>query len=365
MKLKSSHRFFIIFFSLSALQHFLGVLFLTHYFEFYPATLSLVFMGGYILFPIGYYISSRKPGSELSFVAWAAYIWLGSSFIAMCTGFLFAMTRWFLPQDWPLNELNLLGVFLVILYSLFRGLQFPRLKYEKIHGPPSLKGLRLIQITDLHMGQLQHTQSWLSKVIQRVNDLNPDFIVLTGDLVEGKLSYVQEHLAPLAQAYAKIDKIYVTGNHEYIHGGSVWEREMSSLGWKVLHNNHHLYQYRGHRLCVAGVPDFSIHRFTDKQRSEPDLALRCPEPVEYKILLAHEPKSVLEIKREKPDLVLTGHTHGGQIFPFNLLVKMDQPIVSGWKSLNGISVYTHEGTGLWGPPMRLGSRNRIVVFDFQ
>ena len=115
---------------------------------------------------------------------------------------------------------------------------------------------------------------------------------------------------------------------------------------------------------MAGVPDRMVKRFDTRLISDPDLALRSNEKVDYKILLAHEPASRWDLKNESCDLILSGHTHGGQIFPFGLLVRLAQPVVSGFKKMGDTLVFAHQGTGFWGPPMRWFSRSEIVVIQF-
>ncbi|MGZ3692326.1 MAG: metallophosphoesterase, partial [Pseudobdellovibrio sp.] len=160
-------------------------------------------------------------------------------------------------------------------------------------------------------------------------------------------------------------KYYITGNHEYIHGGSIWETKLKNVGFEVLHNTHDLISYKNARLMVAGVPDKMLRRFGIEGVSLPDVALKTNEHTDYKILLAHQPSSVNDIKTETCDLILSGHTHGGQIFPFHLFVRMVQPVVAGFKTIKNINVFAHQGTGLWGPPMRWFSRSEIVVFKWK
>jgi predicted MPP superfamily phosphohydrolase len=159
-------------------------------------------------------------------------------------------------------------------------------------------------------------------------------------------------------------KFYVTGNHEYIGGGD-WESRLHELGFEVLHNTHSMVHHNGGTLQIAGVPDRHVDRFRPGLRSAPDVALKNSENAGYKILLAHEPSSVFDLKTEKCDLLLAGHTHGGQIFPFGIFVRLQQPVAAGFKMINGVNVFAHQGTGFWGPPMRWFTRCEIVEFTWR
>ena len=228
-----------------------------------------------------------------------------------------------------------------------------------------MKGLSLVQISDLHIGLLHFNSNWFRRVLRTVTDLNPDIFVITGDLVEGDYNQIHQDLDFLKELQTIPYKFYITGNHEYIHGGSIWETKLNELGFQVLHNSHQIIEFNSAKLLMAGVPDRMIGRFQQGKISQPDLALHSPVHVDYKILLAHQPASVFELTRESCDLILTGHTHGGQIFPFHLLVRLAQPVVTGFKKVKGTLVFAHQGTGLWGPPMRWFSRSEIVLFKWK
>lgn len=343
-------------------------LYFAHFFsnawQSHPGLWTTFFLFGFFSTVFGFWVSRTQYHKVLSIVIWWGYIWLGFFFIlaAFTFPFIFASLIWtdlsFYKLEW------LLCLVLIGLYSLFRGLQFPSVIHEKIKSPhPELKGLKMVQITDLHMGQLQHKKAWLDRVVEVCNQQQADFIFLTGDLVEGSLQQVQPLLESLKFMKCKMGLIYTSGNHELIHGGVQWETVLHDMGWTVLHNSHGLYNFHGKKIQVAGVPDRMIKRFSPRYESHPEKALLTQQKVDYRILLAHEPSSVKDLKSIKPDLLLSGHTHAGQIFPFNFLVGLVQPVVSGWKSINSVAVFAHPGTGLWGPPMRLGSRNSIYVFE--
>lgn len=325
--------------------------------------LLFVYVCGIFLIPIGYALSHRVPKSKWYFLTWTGYIWMGFLFISfwMSTVYYVVKLVW---AEAPIDSYQMLGLICgVAAWSLYKGLKDPQVRTQQV-VLKNLQGLRAIHITDLHVGLLRHDREWVSRIVEKINHLKPDFIFLTGDLVEGKWETVAPMIQPLVQAHAKLGKFFVSGNHEFIHGGMLWEKTMKEMGWTILHNENRIFNFNGKRILLAGVPDRMVNRFDPNLVSRPDLALKTSETVDCKILLAHEPASVWDLKVEVPDLILSGHTHAGQIFPFNWIVRLVQPLVAGWKTINGVQVFAHPGTGLWGPPMRLGSESQIVLLEF-
>lgn len=331
----------------------------------YNWTLTVLCILGVIAIPVGYSVSHQVPRSRFFWLSWAGYIWMGIFFMGLWISTLYFVLTSFFPNLPIRPDHILVAIILVCLWSLFQGLKHPVVRVQDV----SVKGLKnsfkLVQITDLHMGLLNHDHEWLKRIVNKINQLEPDFVALTGDLVEGKWAEVEHMLGPVSEIKARLGKLYVTGNHEFIHGGMMWERKMAEFGWTVLHNSHQIFSIQNSQVMIAGVPDRMVKRFEDSLRSVPEKALKSSESVDCKILLAHEPASVWDLETEIPDVILSGHTHGGQIFPFHFLVRMVQPVVNGWKKLRGTQVFAHPGTGLWGPPMRLGSENQIVLMNFK
>lgn len=321
-----------------------------------------LFCLGFVSIPAAYIISHSKKLEKFYVLVWFGYIWLGFFFLLAAFTVPFVFFSSFFPELQNYNLEWFLFFAGVGVYSIYWGLRKPDLVRAQLKLP-LIPGLKIVQITDLHVGLLQHNKKWFDDVIEKCNLQNPDFLFLTGDLVEGSPARVQPMLESLKVAKAKIAKIYISGNHEMIHGGIAWEDFLRKSGWTVLHNQNQIYEINQCKILIAGVPDKMIQRFDSRFTSDPDLALKTDQKVDYKILLAHEPSSVFDLKNEKPDLILSGHTHGGQIFPFGYIVRLVQPVVSGWKVIRGIPVFAHPGTGLWGPPMRLGTRNLIYLFE--
>lgn len=358
--------FYSAFALIFGLLHFWVVNVLTDNFSLHPIfnfLVTFVYTCGAFLIPIGYRVSHQVPKSKWYFLAWIGYIWMGLLFISLWISTVYAVIK-LIWSEIPLDEYGLLVLIAVVcVWSLYKGLKDPVVRLQKVNAGTHVGNLRIVHITDLHVGLLGHNKAWLERIVDKINALNADFVVLTGDLVEGKWTNVFPMIQPLTTVKAKMGKIFVSGNHEFIHGGMLWERTMKDMGWTILHNENKIFDFEGKKILLAGVPDRMVNRFEASLQSQPDVALRTTEQVDCKILLAHEPASVWDLKTEIPDLILSGHTHGGQIFPFHGLVRMVQPLVVGWKTIKGVRVYAHPGTGLWGPPMRLGSESQIVLLE--
>jgi predicted MPP superfamily phosphohydrolase len=198
--------------------------------------------------------------------------------------------------------------------------------------------------------------------VDAVNGLHADMIALTGDLVDGSVPDLARHIAPLARLSARHGAFLVTGNHEYYSGEGPWTAEFRRLGLRVLQNEHVVVQHAGTPLVVAGVTDFGAHHFDPGQRSDPAAALLgAPAQAAARILLAHQPRSAAAAASAGFDLQLSGHTHGGQFWPWNLFVRLQQPFTAGLHRLNHLWVYISRGTGYWGPPNRFGAPSEITL----
>ena len=217
----------------------------------------------------------------------------------------------------------------------------------------------IVQLSDIHIGGLI-TKDFIKNLVNKVNILNPDVVVITGDLVDTKLEYAKPALDELKNINSKYGNFFIVGNHEYFHGVKPIIDYVNTLNIKTLENENVYIGEKDRGFYLCGVYD----RFGFRYGSyEPDInkALENSKN-EPTILLAHQPKYIEEIDTKKIDLVLCGHTHGGQIFPFNFLVKLQQPYVKGLNQhSDSTQVYVNKGTGFWGPPMRLGASSEITI----
>jgi len=226
--------------------------------------------------------------------------------------------------------------------------------------PHALHGFSIAQISDVHVGPTIKRQ-YVDAIVDTVNSLNADLIAVTGDLVDGTVPDLAHHTAPFARLSARHGAFFVTGNHEYYSGERAWTAEFSRLGLRVLMNEHVVLTHEGTRVVIAGVSDFSAHHFDPAQRSDPAVALSgAPSDAGARILLAHQPRSAPAAATAGFDLQLSGHTHGGQFWPWNLFVRFQQPFTAGLHRLNDLWVYISRGTGYWGPPKRFGAPSEIT-----
>jgi hypothetical protein len=227
------------------------------------------------------------------------------------------------------------------------------------HLPSSLVGFTIVQISDLHVGATIKG-NYVRAVVDRVNSLDADLVAITGDLVDGSVEQLGRDIAPLAQLTSRHGSYVVTGNHEYYSGANAWVAEFRRLGMQVLMNEHVVIDHAGARLLLAGVTDYSAQTFDPGQRSDPVRALAGAPDGILRILLAHQPRSSVAAAAAGFDLQLSGHTHGGQFWPWTLLVRLQQPYTAGLHRLGRLWVYTSRGTGYWGPPKRFGAPAEIT-----
>ena len=226
--------------------------------------------------------------------------------------------------------------------------------------PAALHGFSIAQITDIHVGPTIR-RNYVERIVAAVNGLEADVIAITGDLVDGTVIELAAHVQPLAQLRAKYGAYFVTGNHEYYSGERAWTNELRRLGLRVLMNEHVVLDHNDAKLLLAGVPDYGAHHFDPVNRSDPAAALaHAPADVGAKILLAHQPRSAPAAAAAGFDLQLSGHTHGGQFWPWNYFVRLQQPFTAGLDRLDSLWIYTSRGTGYWGPPKRFGAPSEIT-----
>jgi len=224
-----------------------------------------------------------------------------------------------------------------------------------------LHGFTIAQITDIHVG---HTikAGYVHAVVEAVNRLGADMVAITGDLVDGSVASLREHVAPLQRLASRHGTFFVTGNHEYYSGAHAWIDELQRLDIRVLLNEHVVVQHDTAALVVAGVTDVSAHHFDPTHRSDPHSAIAgAPEHASMRLLLAHQPRSAAAAADAGFHLQISGHTHGGQFLPWNFFVRLQQPFVAGLRRLEDLWVYTSRGTGYWGPPNRFGIPSEITL----
>ncbi|TGN14599.1 metallophosphoesterase [Leptospira ilyithenensis] len=239
-----------------------------------------------------------------------------------------------------------------------------RLKTIHVEIPVSglhqdLDGFTIVQISDIHIGPTIKGK-FLTHVVERVNRLNPDFVAITGDLVDGSVASLKGHILPLKDLRSTYGSYFITGNHEYYSGVLSWIGEVEKLGIHVLLNENRLIKHKSATLTIAGVTDLKAGSILPEHKTDPKKAIIGGENSDFKVLLAHQPDSIKEASQYGYDLQLSGHTHGGQYFPGNIVIYLAQKFVAGLHRYKEMWLYVSRGTGYWGPPLRLGAPSEIT-----
>jgi predicted MPP superfamily phosphohydrolase len=256
----------------------------------------------------------------------------------------------------PLAVIGLAIVMMLVGLLQARRPRIVNIKVPIADLPQALDGYRIVQWSDVHIGP-QIRRRFVESLVERTNALQPDAIAITGDLVDGLVSDLRDAAAPIGGLVAPDGVFYVTGNHEYYWRAGEWIAELRRLGLTFLQNEHRVVR---DGLVIAGVTDPA-----GRNTHAPDFerALGAAPREATKILLAHRPQAAEGAAKYGVDLQLSGHTHGGQFFPFNLIIRWFQPIVSGLHRTATGLLYVSRGTGYWGPPSRLGVGGEITVLE--
>ncbi len=248
-------------------------------------------------------------------------------------------------------------------YGVAQAVQAPPIKEVDVpiaHLPEVFDGFRILQITDLHVS-LTVKADYVKRVVERAAGLEADVVVFTGDMADGPAHELGREAAPLAELKGRWGKYFVTGNHEYYSGVKGWLEVARQLGFTPLINSHVLIETKGAELVLAGITDYRAHTIEPAHASNPESALVNTRPDQVRILLAHQPKSIYQAESLEVDLMISGHTHGGQYLPWNFMVPLDQPYVHGLHKRGRTQIYVSRGTGYWGPPMRIGAPSEITL----
>lgn len=246
------------------------------------------------------------------------------------------------------------------LYNARKGPTIMKPKIPIKNLGQDLNGLTIAQISDLHVGPTIK-EGYVESVVEQVNNLNPDIISITGDMVDGSVEYLAKHVEPLKDLHANIGKYFVTGNHEYYSGVDRWLDKTDQLGMTNLIDSHEIITKGKDLITLGGVTDYRSSTIKPEHKSDASKAFyNAPKDIP-KILLAHQPWSIFGANDAGADLQLSGHTHGGQFWPFIYAVRMANPYTAGLHNHNGTWIYVNRGTGYWGPPMRLGVESEITL----
>jgi uncharacterized protein len=329
--------------------------------------------------PLAMFLGRRFPSAG-RILAWPAFGWMGLMFLLLVSFVGADLVRLFawiargardVPVD-PGRRLVAARIAAGSVTALAGGLAGAALRAAR--GPIAVKrvdvtlarlprvhdGLRIVQLTDVHVGPTIG-RSFVEDVVRRANALGPDLVAVTGDLVDGSVADLGDAIAPLAELRARYGVFFVTGNHEYFSGAEPWIAELARLGLRVLRNERVSIGAGDDAFDLAGVDDHSAERYGGPPHREAIArALGGRDPAREVILLAHQPRSFTEAARFGVGLQVSGHTHGGQMWPFGLIVRLSQPFLAGLHREGDSQIYVSRGTGYWGPPMRLGAPAEIT-----
>jgi uncharacterized protein len=334
------------------------------------ATLGVVMSGSFFVIRFG-------PRELSTPVAWVGYTWMGVLIILFFTLVPMEVVRIagraavvdperrlalsrILAGAAGLVGLGLSGLGMVSALSRI-GVVRVRVALDKL--PKALDGYTIVQLSDIHVGPTIGRE-FIEKLVASSNAEKPDMVVITGDLVDGSVERLAAAVEPLKDLVAKDGVYFITGNHEYYSGADEWIAHLGTLGIRVLRNERLPIRGEG-GFDLAGVDDTSSKGFGRGHGQDVPKALAGRDESRLVVLLAHQPKAIFDAARLGVDLQLSGHTHGGQIWPWGYAVKLDQPHVAGLATHAGskTQIYTSRGTGYWGPPMRVGAPAEVTRIE--
>ena len=272
------------------------------------------------------------------------------------------------PRDVISGVVELVLALAALAWGAYRALGPVRPKYVEItlpRLPVALDGLRVVQIADTHCSPYLGP-AWMRRVVRAANAQEPDIVCHTGDLADGPTSRRTPAIRELSNVEAP-QRFFITGNHEYFTDAEYWGRTMTELDWNFLHNRHHRFERDGASLVIAGIDDpTGAARGIAGHGPHLDAALEGVEDDECVLLLAHQPAQLKDaVRHGGVDLQLSGHTHGGQMWPFHYLVRLDQKIVAGLARRGDTQIYVSRGVGFWGPPFRIGAPPELTVITLR
>ncbi|HEX4478785.1 MAG TPA: metallophosphoesterase [Polyangiaceae bacterium] len=344
------------------------------------AALTTLIAALYLNIPLTFFLSRAKDFPLRKVVTTIGFVWLGVLFILFtlllatdAVRLVAAVLSWLSGSARvgdPEGRLTTARLFATLVALLGGGAVIAalrsglgpvrvvevRARLERL--PKELHGTTLVQLSDIHVGSATIGRAFIERIVASVNALAPDVVAITGDLVDGPVARLRDAIAPLADLKSRYGTFFVTGNHEYYSGTEPWCSELTRLGVRVLRNERVLIGNDRSSFDLAGIDDMESRRFG----GGPDLgkALEGRDPKRELVLLAHQPRAAFEADQHGVGLQLSGHTHGGQIWPWNYLVYLQQPIVAGLAKIGRTLVYVSRGTGYWGPPMRLHAPAEIT-----
>jgi predicted MPP superfamily phosphohydrolase len=304
------------------------------------------------------------------FVAWPASLWMGFAFYLLVLLGATDLIWWLSGEsaqaasgaagagaaESALRALAVTGAALAIsAFSLRSGLRPPDLRRVEVQldrWPIRFDGIRIMQLSDIHIGPILDGV-FARGLVERVNALAPDLVVITGDLVDGAVKHLRQEVAPFGDLQGRLGVYFVTGNHDHYSGVHSWCDAISKLGIRVLRNERVEIRDGDGVFDLVGVDDHHGSHFDDDGGEDLLAAFAGRDSERPVVLLAHDPSTFKRASELPVDLQISGHTHGGQMWPFGYLVRLVVPFVAGRYRRGDSELYVSSGTGFWGPPMRL------------
>lgn len=333
--------------------------------------LRILLLFGMTLIPLCFVFGWYGTGFAARALAFVGFSWLGLLFLLIVSTLSSELIRaggvlmnperrQFLSKGLSLS-IGALGFTSggIAMRGALRPIEVKTTAFELAKLHPTLDGTVIAQITDTHIGPTLQ-RAFVEEVVDKTNAISPDIIVLTGDIIDGSVKNLEPLLEPFRRFKAKFGVFFVTGNHEYYSGADEWIEHMRQLGIRVLRNERVEIGNASAQFDLAGIDDWTAHNFSEHHGANLKGALENRDPNRACVLLAHNPMAGTEAIEEKVDLMLSGHTHGGQIWPFNNMVRLVNRWVCGKYIEGNTQIYVSPGTGYWGPPMRLGTSAEIA-----
>lgn len=339
-----------------------------------------LFLLMYLAFISRIAIRSHGYNELLKAMAWIGNIAIGVVSILFCaaviklafdiTGFLVTKTTdKFSPSRRVFLSRSLgAGLSFTVLpvagYGVYRAVGNPvikRVNVLKDNLHEGLKGFKIAQLTDIHVGPTVGAET-VQNIVDKTNILTPDVVLITGDLVDGSSDFIGEYIAPLKDLKSTYGTYFVTGNHEYYSGAEKWIQMIEALGIKVLLNKNEIIEHNGAKLMVAGIPDIQAGSF-GFEALDPAKAKMTDQSYDFSVIMSHRPEIADQIAEYGYDLQVSGHTHGGQFFPWTIAIHYFHKYVRGLYDLGGMQLYVSQGTAYWGPPLRIGAESEITLLS--
>ncbi len=337
----------------------------------------VVIIGLAILLPAGIMLGRDLPRSAGGPLAFASYIWMGSILYFFMAVVVLDIVRAVArrkkksasnaaPED-PARRRVMTqvaaGTAAAVSGVALRGglaeIEVREVQVKLPRLPKQLEGLTLVQLTDVHVGPTIGRE-FIESIVEKCNALKPDAMIITGDLVDGSVPQLRNHTEPLGSLKSRYGSYFVTGNHEYYSGAPQWEQELRRLGINVLRNER-VSIGDAASIDLAGIDDYRAQGMVPGHGSDISRIVKDRDPERELVLLAHQPRSIELAAEAKAGLQISGHTHGGQLFPWSAFVRLTTPYVAGlYRHNDDTQIYVSRGTGYWGPPIRFGAPHEIT-----